>query len=86
MFLFRACQLAQDRNIKMISVVNAVGSHLARQTGCGVYLNAGREVAVASTKAFTSQVLVLTLIATWCAQQRKCAEEKCRALMDAGNV
>jgi glucosamine--fructose-6-phosphate aminotransferase (isomerizing) len=42
----------------LISVVNVVGSLIARTTGMGVYLNAGREHAVASTKAFTSQVTV----------------------------
>lgn len=65
-----ACQIAQERNVRPISVVNVVGSLLARLTNCGVYLNAGREVAVASTKSFTSQVVVLSLIATWFAQHR----------------
>merc|ERR1712048_347356 len=41
---------------------------IARQTGCGVYCYAGRENAVASTKAFTSQVTVLSLIAAWFSQ------------------
>ena len=53
------------------SVVNRVGSQVARTTKCGVYLNAGREVAVASTKAFTSQVTVLSLISVWYGQNRK---------------
>ena len=48
-----------------MSVVNAVGSLIARTTKLGVYCNAGRENAVASTKAFTTQVTVLTLIALW---------------------
>lgn len=43
--------------IPAISVVNAVGSLIARTTKLGVYLNAGRESSVASTKAFTTQVL-----------------------------
>jgi len=51
-----------------IGVVNVPSSLLARETDCGVYLNAGREVGVASTKSFTSQVVVLTLIALWFAQ------------------
>jgi hypothetical protein len=42
--------------VPCISIVNVVGSLIARQTGMGVYLHAGRENAVASTKAFTSQV------------------------------
>jgi glucosamine--fructose-6-phosphate aminotransferase (isomerizing) len=51
----RALNLGLERDIPCLSVVNAVGSTVARSTRCGVYLNAGREVAVASTKAFTSQ-------------------------------
>ncbi|KMS65437.1 hypothetical protein BVRB_036000, partial [Beta vulgaris subsp. vulgaris] len=53
------------------SVINAVGSLIARTTRCGVYVNAGREHAVASTKAFTTQVTVLALIAGWFAQNRE---------------
>jgi glucosamine--fructose-6-phosphate aminotransferase (isomerizing) len=54
--------LASELGVPCMSVVNVVGSHIARTTGLGVYLNAGREHAVASTKAFTSQVTVLALI------------------------
>lgn len=42
--------------IPRLSIVNVVGSAIARETKMGVYLNAGRETAVASTKAFTTQV------------------------------
>jgi glucosamine--fructose-6-phosphate aminotransferase (isomerizing) len=45
-----------------------VGSQIARHSACGVYLNAGREHAVASTKAFTCQVTVLALVAIWFSQ------------------
>jgi len=61
----RALCMAQEQGLPCISVVNAVGSLIARTTGCGIYLNAGRENAVASTKAFTSQVTVLCLVALW---------------------
>lgn len=57
------------------SVVNAVGSLIARSTKCGVYLNAGRENAVASTKAFVTQVTVMGLIAGWFAQNRQLDSE-----------
>jgi len=53
------------------AVVNRVGSLLSRRVKCGVYLNAGREVGVASTKSFTSQVIVLFLIACWFSQGEK---------------
>lgn len=56
---------AMKEGITALSVVNAVGSLIARTTKLGVYCNAGRENAVASTKAFTTQVTVLTLIAIW---------------------
>jgi glucosamine--fructose-6-phosphate aminotransferase (isomerizing) len=75
----RAVKLALDEvGVPCISVVNVVGSLIARTTGCGVYINAGRENAVASTKAFTSQVTVLALIALWFRQYReeKSGEDK----------
>jgi len=66
----RALKLAEDLNIPRFSVVNKVGSLIARTTNCGVYLYAGHEHAVASTKAFTTQVTALALIAGWFAQMR----------------
>jgi glutamine---fructose-6-phosphate transaminase (isomerizing) len=67
----RAVKIAQEENVTVMSVVNTVGALIPRLTGLGVYLNAGREHAVASTKAFTSQVTVLTLIALWFRQMRE---------------
>jgi len=61
----RALQVAMNKGLPVISVVNVVGSMIARSTGVGVYVNAGRENAVASTKAFTCQVTVLSLISLW---------------------
>jgi len=61
----RVVQTAQDNGICVMSVVNSVGSLIARATKLGVYCHAGRENAVASTKAFTTQVTVLALIALW---------------------
>jgi glucosamine--fructose-6-phosphate aminotransferase (isomerizing) len=74
---------AEELSVPRLSVVNAVGSLIARTTNCGVYLNAGREHAVASTKAFTSQVTVLALIGLWFAQHRNTEETKRRQLVDA---
>eukprot|EP01040_Poterioochromonas_malhamensis_P008138 gene8139-8802_t len=67
----RAVKIGEDVGVPCISVVNVVGSLIARTTGLGVYLNAGREHAVASTKAFTTQVTVLALIALWFRQNRE---------------
>jgi glucosamine--fructose-6-phosphate aminotransferase (isomerizing) len=61
----RVVKTAMKNDVTVMSVVNAVGSLIARTTKLGVYCNAGRENAVASTKAFTTQVTVLTLIALW---------------------
>lgn len=57
-------------DVIIFSIVNVVESVIARDADCGVYLNAGREVGVASTKSFTNQVLVLILISIWFAQNR----------------
>jgi len=65
-----AIEIAKKNNIFTFAIVNTVDSLIAREVECGVYLNAGREVAVASTKSFTSQVLVLILIAIWYAQHK----------------
>ena len=57
-----ALKETKRRGALTIGLVNAVGSSIARETDCGVYLHAGPEIGVASTKAFTSQVAVLALI------------------------
>eukprot|EP00522_Entomoneis_paludosa_P014889 CAMPEP_0172451776 /NCGR_PEP_ID=MMETSP1065-20121228/9668_1 /TAXON_ID=265537 /ORGANISM="Amphiprora paludosa, Strain CCMP125" /LENGTH=714 /DNA_ID=CAMNT_0013203747 /DNA_START=9 /DNA_END=2153 /DNA_ORIENTATION=+ len=72
--VIRVVNTAMDRGITVMSVVNAVGSLIARTTRMGVYCNAGRENAVASTKAFTTQVTVLSLIAIWFRQTRDLIE------------
>lgn len=68
--LYRCIQLGRNKNVYLIGVVNVVDSMIAREVDCGVYLNAGREVAVASTKSFTSQIIVLTLMALWFSQKQ----------------
>lgn len=57
-----ALKETKRRGALTIGLVNSVGSSIARETDCGVYLHAGPEIGVASTKAFTSQVAVLALI------------------------
>src|SRR6056297_842767 len=58
-----ALKEAKRKGIKVFGICNVVGSTIARETDAGVYIHAGPEIGVASTKAFTSQVMVLTLIA-----------------------
>jgi glutamine---fructose-6-phosphate transaminase (isomerizing) len=57
-----ALKETKRRGALTLGLVNAVGSSIARETDAGVYLHAGPEIGVASTKAFTSQVIVLALI------------------------
>ncbi len=56
-----ALREAKARGAKVMGIVNVVGSTIARESDCGIYLHAGPEIGVASTKAFTSQVVALTL-------------------------
>lgn len=60
-----AVQEAKQRGIKVIGLVNVVGSSIARNTDAGIYIHAGPEIGVASTKAFTSQLTILTLLALY---------------------
>jgi glucosamine--fructose-6-phosphate aminotransferase (isomerizing) len=67
--LYRCLKVCRNSDILItIGVINAVDSLIAREVDCGCYLNAGREVGVASTKAFTSQVIILSMIAIYFAQ------------------
>jgi len=63
--VMRTLEVAENLGMPRFSIVNAVGSLIARTTRCGVYSNAGREQAVASTKAFVTQITSLALIAAW---------------------
>jgi glucosamine--fructose-6-phosphate aminotransferase (isomerizing) len=65
-----AVRQAQGAGVLAIGVVNTVGSTIARETDAGVYLHAGPEIGVASTKAFTAQVTVLTMIALALGRER----------------
>ena len=58
-----ALRLAKEKGALTLGICNVVGSSLARETDAGVFTHAGTEVGVASTKAFTAQVAVLTLFA-----------------------
>eukprot|EP00581_Thalassiosira_minuscula_P019338 CAMPEP_0183714274 /NCGR_PEP_ID=MMETSP0737-20130205/8851_1 /TAXON_ID=385413 /ORGANISM="Thalassiosira miniscula, Strain CCMP1093" /LENGTH=733 /DNA_ID=CAMNT_0025943181 /DNA_START=54 /DNA_END=2255 /DNA_ORIENTATION=+ len=63
-------QLAQRRNIPVISIVNTVGSTIANMTKCGVYTNAGQENAISSTKSFTTQIVCMALVSMWFRQMK----------------
>ena len=58
-----AIKLAKERGAFVFGVCNVVGSSISRETHAGAYTHAGPEIGVASTKAFTTQITVLTMIA-----------------------
>ncbi|MGI4728575.1 MAG: glutamine--fructose-6-phosphate transaminase (isomerizing) [Janthinobacterium lividum] len=63
-----ALELAKEKGATIFGICNVVGASIPRITDAGVYTHAGPEIGVASTKAFTAQVTVLTLIAFYIAQ------------------
>ncbi len=65
-----AIELAKERGAFIYGIVNVVGSSIARSTHAGSYIHAGPEIGVASTKAFTGQVTLLTLMALNIAYER----------------
>ena len=65
-----AIELAKSKGAMIFGVCNVVGSSIARATDAGAYTHAGPEIGVASTKAFTAQVTVLSLLAMMIAEKR----------------
>jgi glucosamine--fructose-6-phosphate aminotransferase (isomerizing) len=65
-----AIKLAKDNGATVFGIVNAVGSSIARSTDTGTYIHVGPEIGVASTKAFTGQVLVFTMLALALAKEK----------------
>lgn len=61
--LYNILSYCKQYNYITIGVINQVDSLIAREVNCGIYLNAGREISVASTKSFTSTIIVLSLFA-----------------------
>ncbi|MEY4926151.1 MAG: glucosamine--fructose-6-phosphate aminotransferase [Bacteroidota bacterium] len=83
-----ALELAKERGALTIGICNVVGSSIARMTHAGSYIHAGPEIGVASTKAFTGQVTILTMIALDLARQKgTIAESYYRQLVaELGNI
>ena len=65
-----AIKMAKANGATVFGICNVVGSSIARETHAGAYTHAGPEIGVASTKAFTAQVTVFTLIAMWLGQKK----------------
>ena len=78
-----ALREAQRKGAKVLGICNVVGSSIARDTDGGIYIHAGPEIGVASTKAFTSQIMVLELVALLLARQRNMSPERGREIVSA---
>ncbi|MDD5458939.1 MAG: glutamine--fructose-6-phosphate transaminase (isomerizing) [Phycisphaerae bacterium] len=76
-----AVEQAKERGATVLGIVNVVGSSIARNTDAGVYLHVGPEIGVASTKAFTAQVAVLTMLAIELGRRRHISSEDANYLI-----
>ena len=76
-----ALREAKHRGAPALGIVNVVGSTIARETNAGVYLHCGPEIGVASTKAFSSQLVVLAMLAIELGRQRSLDQEQARELL-----
>jgi glucosamine--fructose-6-phosphate aminotransferase (isomerizing) len=63
--VFNCLKICKNKRCLTMGIINKVDSLLAREVECGVYLNAGLEISVASTKSFTSMLVVLSLVSMW---------------------
>jgi glucosamine--fructose-6-phosphate aminotransferase (isomerizing) len=78
-----AMREARRRGAKALGIINVVGSTIAREADCGIYLHAGPEIGVASTKAFTSQIMVLGLLTLFLGRRTRISAERGRELVMA---
>src|SRR5437879_1612377 len=76
-----ALRAARAAGSRVLGIVNVVGSTIARECGGGIYLHAGPEVGVASTKAFTSQIVALALLGLYLGRSRGLGVERGRDLV-----
>ncbi len=77
-----ALREAKDKGATALGVVNVVGSTIARETDGGIYLHAGPEIGVASTKAFTCQCVTLTMLALFLGRRRFMSQSQCSEMIE----
>jgi len=77
-----ALREAREKGALALGIVNVVGSTIARETDGGVYLHAGPEIGVASTKAFTCQLAVLAMLAIFLGRRKFMSQNQCQELID----
>ena len=75
-----AMRAARAAGSRVVGIVNVVGSTIAREADGGIYLHAGPEIGVASTKAFTCQIVALALLGLYLGRERGLSEERGREL------
>src|SRR6185503_13108722 len=78
-----ALREAKEKGALGLGVINVVGSTIARETDAGIYLHAGPEIGVASTKAFTCQCAVLTMLSLFVGRRKYMSQEHCRETVAA---
>jgi glucosamine--fructose-6-phosphate aminotransferase (isomerizing) len=78
-----AVREAARKGASILGICNVVGSTIARETGRGVYLHAGPEIGVASTKAFTCQVTVMAMMAIIMGRTRRLSQHAGQAMVEA---
>ncbi len=78
-----ALREAKDRGALSLGIVNVVGSTIARETDAGIYLHVGPEIGVASTKAFTGQIVVEILLALSIARRKYMSQTVLQEFIDA---
>ncbi len=78
-----ALREAKEKGALAIGVINAVGSTIARETDAGIYLHAGPEIGVASTKAFTAQLAVLTMLSLYIGRRKFMSQTQCQEIIEA---
>jgi glucosamine--fructose-6-phosphate aminotransferase (isomerizing) len=77
-----AMRYCLERGALCVGVTNTVGSSISRETHCGVHINAGPEIGVASTKAYTSQYIALVMMALQLAQDTTSKTERRKEIID----
>jgi glucosamine--fructose-6-phosphate aminotransferase (isomerizing) len=77
-----ALREAKEKGALAIGIINVVGSTIARETDGGIYLHAGPEIGVASTKAFTCQLAVLTMLALYIGRRKFMSQAQCQEIID----
>ena len=78
----QALRYCKQRGALLVGITNTVGSSISRETMCGVHINAGPEIGVASTKAYTSQFISLAMFAVMMAEDRISKQDRIKEIVN----